>query len=149
MNQKLKFVRLVTKEKEFFNVELEIISLSNFLKNIYEEFKNKSWENLIIPLYNIETKVLAKIIEYCRYEKNFYCIKNIYYKKKNNFNFELFQNSSWAKEFLKINKHMIIPIIKAASYLDIEKLLFVSTKILAEKFVQINNNKLHFNIFII
>nr|UXY87574.1 E3 ubiquitin ligase SCF complex SKP1 subunit [Cryptomonas curvata] len=125
------FIKLVSKEKEPFDVGPEVILMSNFLKNIYKEFKNKKLQILVIPLFNIEAKVLAKIIEYCKFE-------NMIFKKNNHINVEPYKNCSWTKDFLKINKHMIIPIIKAASYLDIENLLYCSTQILADSFLKKN-----------
>lgn len=127
---------LISKEKELFKVEIEVALVSNFLKTLYEEFKEKPFKTLKIPLYNIEGRVLTKIIEYCRFEHKFSIIKKVYEEKSAKCNKHSYSNMSWANEFLKVNKHMIIQIINAASYLEIESLLIYSTKIIANNLVK-------------
>nr|UXY88073.1 E3 ubiquitin ligase SCF complex SKP1 subunit [Cryptomonas curvata] len=127
---------LISKEKEHFKVEIEIALISNFLKTIYDEFREKSFKTLKIPLYNIEGRVLTKIIEYCRFEHKFSIIKKVYEEKLADYNKYLYSNMVWVNEFLKVNKHMIIQIINAASYLEIESLLLYSTQIIASNLVK-------------
>ena len=129
-----KFIILMTKEKEFFKVELEIALVSNFIKNLFYKFEKKLKEKLIIPLYNIETKVLSKIIEYCRHEKKIFSTENFNFKKTKHNNIVFYQTSNWLKEFFKINKQIIIDLINAAFYLDIEDFIICATKIIAEDF---------------
>ncbi len=127
---------LISKEKEHFKVEIEIALISNFLKNIYDEFREKSFKTLKIPLFNIEGKVLTKIIEYCRFEYKFSIIKKVYEEKLADYNKHSYSNMEWVNEFLKVNKNMIIQIINAASYLEIESLLLYSTQIIANKLIK-------------
>jgi S-phase kinase-associated protein 1 len=129
------WIILVSKEKELFKVEIEIAIISNFLKILYQEFKQKRFKTLKIPLLNIEGKVLVKVIEYCRFEHKFSVIKKIYDKKLANFNKHLYLKTVWANEFFKVNKHMIIQIMNAASYLEIESLILYSTQIIAKKLI--------------
>jgi S-phase kinase-associated protein 1 len=127
---------LISKEKEHFKVEIEIALISNFLKTIYDEFREKSFKILKIPLYNIEGRVLTKIIEYCRFEHKFSIIKKVYEEKLTDYNKHSYSNMVWTNEFLKVDKHMIIQIINAASYLEIESLLLYSTQIIARNLVK-------------
>jgi S-phase kinase-associated protein 1 len=127
---------LISKEKEHFKVEIEIALISNFLKTLYEDFRENSFKTLKIPLYNIEGRVLTKIIEYCRFEHKFSIIKKVYEEKLADCNKHSHSNMVWANEFLKVNKHMIIQIINAASYLEIESLLLYSTQIIANNLVK-------------
>ena len=139
------FIILITKEKEFFNIELETALMSNFLKNLYFQFRKESNEDLIIPLYNVETKVLTKIIEYCRYQKNFSSIKDFSKYRDSDF----YQKCDWNIEFFKVNKHMIVDMINAAFYLDIKDLLKYATETIANSFVITMDNYQKTNKFFI
>nr|UXY87088.1 SKP1-like protein [Cryptomonas sp.] len=123
-------IRLVSKEGEVFIVKYCVVCFSKTLKSVVIQFKKGHLEDLKIHLNNIETKILAKVIEYCKSKFIFSLLR----EKLNNDNFDRIKRQyfEWLKEFLKINKYMIVQLILAAAYLEIECLLVILIQTITE-----------------
>lgn len=62
-------VHLVSSEGESFDVAMNVAKLSNVVKNMIEEDTGDD-ESQEIPLPNVKTEILAKVIEYIQHYKN-------------------------------------------------------------------------------
>ncbi|KAJ9704450.1 hypothetical protein PVL29_002833 [Vitis rotundifolia] len=76
-----------------------------------------------IPLPNVTSKILAKVIEYC--EKHVETPK----EEEHSVNDEL---KAWDADFVKVDQDTLFALINAANYLEIESLLELTTQTVAD-----------------
>ncbi|GJQ10828.1 hypothetical protein GpartN1_g4965.t1 [Galdieria partita] len=117
MNNTSKTVKLVSSDNEIFEIETSIISLSETIKNVLEDTEDTE----SIPLPNVEGRILAKVIEYCRYHS---LLKTIPQSEED--------IERWDREFLNIDQPTLFHLILAANYLDIKSLLDLTCKRVAD-----------------
>lgn len=77
-----------------------------------------------IPLQNVDSKTLAKVIAWCTYHVNDPPkVEGVSEKE---------DLSSWDKDFLRMDQEDLFELILAANYLDIEGLLDAGCKVVAD-----------------
>eukprot|EP00437_Effrenium_voratum_P010787 CAMPEP_0181440926 /NCGR_PEP_ID=MMETSP1110-20121109/23233_1 /TAXON_ID=174948 /ORGANISM="Symbiodinium sp., Strain CCMP421" /LENGTH=67 /DNA_ID=CAMNT_0023564773 /DNA_START=57 /DNA_END=257 /DNA_ORIENTATION=+ len=59
-------VKLKSSQGEIFEVEPEVATMSTLIKNMVED----SGTDEEIPLPNVKTAILSKVIDYCKYHKD-------------------------------------------------------------------------------
>ncbi|XDT33416.1 Skp1 family, dimerization domain [Nakaseomyces glabratus] len=141
MDQKGKYVVLVSGEGEKFTVEKKIAQRSLLLKNYLNDMHESSLDDedeeqdedededdeIVMPVPNVRSSVLQKVIEWAEHHRD------------SNFPDEDDDDSrksapvdAWDREFLKVDQEMLYEIILAANYLNIKPLLDAGCKVVAE-----------------
>ncbi|EKX73059.1 conserved hypothetical protein [Theileria equi strain WA] len=117
MSSSKKLVTLVSSEGVSCSVNRDVICMSNVIKNILSEIDDESEP---IPLPNIKTRVLNKIIEYCKYHYNNPPSQIPQPLKSAQLNEVV---SQWDYEFVNVDKEFLFELILAENFLDIKPLL--------------------------
>jgi S-phase kinase-associated protein 1 len=118
-------VKLQSSDSEsLVEVDTQVICMSSTIKNMLEDI---GVGDSPIPLHNVTSKILAKVIEYCEHHfandtKN----NNEEETDKNNENI-----SPWDKTFCTMDQESLFELILAANFLDIKPLLDVCCKTVA------------------
>lgn len=117
-------IKLSSQEGQVFHLNLNEAILSKTIKSIInypdneEELQNWNIPDDIIPLQNVTSNTLLKIIEYIKYHSN----TNNNEKDKND----------WDNSFLKVDDELLFNIILASNYLEIPNLLDLTCKTVAD-----------------
>ena len=74
-----------------------------------------------MPLPNVESSILARVIEYCEY-----------HHKSTKENIPEDDQNTWDKEFVRVDDEILFNMILAANFLDIKTLLDLTCKKVAE-----------------
>lgn len=112
-----KLVELVSKDEQTFKVPRDVVMQSGLVKDMLEE--NEGDDVPSIPLPNVESKALAKVIEYIKHHHNNKA-DEIEKPLKGKIEDVI---SKWDKSFLEIDQSLLIELIMAANYLNIKDLL--------------------------
>jgi len=124
-----KKVRLQSSDGEVFEVETEIIKLSNTIKTMLEDLgvEDEESETEMIPLPNVNAAILKKVIQWCTYHKD----DPPPLDEDDNKEKRTDDIGSWDAEFLKVDQGTLFELILAANYMDIKGLLDVTCKTVA------------------
>ncbi|CAK4097635.1 unnamed protein product [Aphanomyces euteiches] len=109
-------VNLVSSEGESFEVAYDVAIMSNLVK---EQIEDTSDETQEIPLPNVKTNVLVKVVEFINYH-HANPMKEIPKPIKTKFEDVV---EKWDLDFINQPYEMIFELILAANYLDIKSLL--------------------------
>jgi len=122
-------VRLQSLDGEVFEVETEIIKLSNTIKTMLEDLgvEDEESETEIIPLPNVNAAILKKVVQWCTYHKD----DPPPLEEDDNKEKRTDDIGSWDAEFLKVDQGTLFELILAANYMDIKGLLDVTCKTVA------------------
>jgi S-phase kinase-associated protein 1 len=118
-----KTVRFSSSDKQEFVVNKEVACQSVLIKNMLEDIGEDS--DTAIPLPNVTSHILAKIIEYCEAHKDDPAPppeEEIKAKSSE-------EISDADREFINVDQGTLFEIILAANYLDIKPLLDLGTLI--------------------
>mmetsp|Transcript_33839 Transcript_33839/g.67703 ORF Transcript_33839/g.67703 Transcript_33839/m.67703 type:complete len:153 (-) Transcript_33839:1228-1686(-) len=138
MSQNKKTVTLISQNKEVIGVDFEIACISQTINYILKEF-SFSYKNAVkVPLKNINSKTLVKIIEFCRYELEI--SKKEDFPNLKNFSLEerTARQKNWKTSFFRVNDSSLFHLTTAAAFLEIESLIDQTTKIIARKLTKKN-----------
>lgn len=123
-------VTLMSNEGDSFTVDVRVAKMSETVKNLVEDAGTDN----PVPLPNVSSKVLAKVIEYCKYHFEHPTVVSDEGGSNDN-------NSSsskrtddiigWDLEFCKVDQPTLFELILAANYLDIKELLDLTCKTVA------------------
>ncbi|XP_059065038.1 SKP1-like protein 1B isoform X3 [Cryptomeria japonica] len=105
-----------------FEVDEAVAFESETIKNMIEDTGVES----VVPLPNVNSKILAKVIEYCKYH-----VDATKTSEETNAISEL-DVKTWDKEFVKVDHATLFDIILAANYLNIKKLLDLTCQTVAD-----------------
>ncbi|KAL6289540.1 hypothetical protein ACE6H2_007050 [Prunus campanulata] len=108
----MKKITLKSDDGEIFKVEEAVAMQSQTIKHMMED----DCADGTIPLPNVTSNILAKVIEYCRKHKD------ILTKATDGDNKEDILKS-WDAEFVKVDQDTLYDLIMAANYLNIKSLL--------------------------
>ena len=117
----------VSKEGDTFDVPIEIAKLSNLVVTTLGEDEGASSDepagasDVEIPLPNVRTQVLAKVIEYCTHYSTVESMTPITTPLKSNRIEEIVQE--WYAEFVDVEQRMLFELVTAANFMDIKALL--------------------------
>merc|ERR1719266_49487 len=110
-------LKLKSSQGEIFEVELEAASMSMLIKNMADD----SGTDEEIPLLKVDTAILSKVIDYCKYHKD--SPPEEIQKPLKSTNLIECGVSEWDAEYVNIEQEVLFEIILAANYLDIKSLL--------------------------
>lgn len=111
-------INLKSKENDSFTVPFTIAKLSKLVENTVEEDDGDI--EIDIPLPNVRTDVLKKVIEYCtHYEEE--AMTPIKVPLKSNKIDETVQE--WYAKFCDVERAMLFELVTAANFMDIKPLL--------------------------
>lgn len=110
-------VKLKSQQQDVFVVEKEVAMMSNLLKNMIDD----TGCDEEIPLPNVKTAILQKVIDYCKQHKDSPA-EDIQKPLKSAQLIEC-GVSEWDNDFVSIEQEILFELILAANYLDIKCLL--------------------------
>lgn len=108
---------LVSKDEQQFQVARFVIQMSGLIKDMLEEAEENESPNIPIP--NVESRALKKVIEYCDYHWNNKA-DEIEKPLKGKIEDVI---CDFDRKFLEIDQELLIELIMAANYLNIKDLL--------------------------
>ncbi|KAJ3042764.1 hypothetical protein HDV00_006583 [Rhizophlyctis rosea] len=112
-------------------VERKVAERSTLLKNMLEDVGTES-SSEPIPLPNVSSKILKKVVEYCTHHKDDPTPAND--DEKDSFDSSRKRSDDideWDAQFIKVDNEELFEIILAANYLDIKPLLDLGCKTVA------------------
>ncbi|KAE8724717.1 SKP1-like protein 1B [Hibiscus syriacus] len=113
-----KKIMLRSSDGETFEVEEAVAVESQTIKHMIED----DCADNAIPLPNVTSKILSKVIEYCR--------KHVEAAtKENNSEDEI---RAWDADFVKVDQNTLFDLILAANYLNIKSLLDLTCQTVAD-----------------
>lgn len=114
-------VKLTSSDGQMFEVDEEVANESTTVKNMIEDTGTEE----TVPLPNVPGKILAKVIEYCRFhvEAN----KKIDDKPAKTED----DIKQWDTEFVRVDQGTLFDLILAANYLNIKGLLDLTCQTVA------------------
>lgn len=110
-------IQLKSSQGDLFVVEKDLCMMSNLLKNMIED----AGLDEEIPLPNVKSGVLQKVIDYCKQHRH-QAAEEIQKPLKSHQLLEC-GVSEWDNEFVSIEQEILFELILAANYLDIKGLL--------------------------
>merc|ERR1712110_922115 len=111
-------VKLKSKQEEVFEVEKEVACRSVTVKNMIDDTELDT----PVPLPMVDSKILIKVIEYCKY-----------HHKADQESVPEDDKNVWDKDFVKVDDETLFNLILAANYLDIKSLLDLTCKTVADE----------------
>ncbi|KAL1810983.1 hypothetical protein DCAR_0623082 [Daucus carota subsp. sativus] len=115
MSAETKMIVLKSSDNETFEVDEAVALESQTMKHMIED----DCANTTIPLPNVSSKILAKVIEYCK--------KHV--ESRSAADDEL---KSFDAEFIKVDQGTLFDLILAANYLNIKSLLDLTCQAVAD-----------------
>jgi S-phase kinase-associated protein 1 len=122
-------VNLISSEGESFNMPLEHASMSELVKTMYDE-DGDAEEAQDIPLPNITTAILAKVVEFIRHHITD-PLTGIQKPLKSPSLTDMVQE--WYSAFIDIEQETVFEIMLAANFMDIKPLLDLTCAAIALK----------------
>jgi len=120
-------IKLQSSDGETFNVEVEIARCSLTIKTMLEDLGMEEGEDEVIPLPNVNSSILRKVINWATHHKDDPPPAEDDENKEKRTD----DISSWDADFLKVDQGTLFELILAANYLDIKGLLDVTCKTVA------------------
>jgi S-phase kinase-associated protein 1 len=117
-----KRVKLKSSDDEMFEVDEAVAFESQAVKNMIED----TGIDAPIPLPNVSSKILAKVIEYCKYH-----VENQKTSEDKPAAPED-EIKAWDAEFVKVDQATLFDLILAANYLNIKNLLDLTCQTVAD-----------------
>ncbi|KAH9297317.1 hypothetical protein KI387_028999 [Taxus chinensis] len=111
----LRKVTLKSSDNELFEVEESVAMESLAIKSLMEDITSDA----PIPVSNVRSQILAKVLEYCKYHLDS--------KKEREENME-----KWDRDFVEVDQETLFDLILAANYLNIQNLLDLTCKTVAD-----------------
>lgn len=115
-----KNVRLVSVEGESYEVPLDVAKMSELVKNMIDDDQDEE-EAQEIPLPNVKSPILAKVIEYLEHYNKSEAMTEIEKPLKSANMHEVVQE--WYANYVTVEQDILFELILAANYLDIKPLL--------------------------
>jgi len=111
-------VNLISKEGESHPVKIEVAKMSKLVEATIDDEGDEETHD--VPLPNVKSSVLAKVIEYCEHYKTEE-MTTITTPLKSSKIEDLVQ--PWYAEFVRIDQVMLFELVTAANFMDIKPLL--------------------------
>ena len=117
----MSIIKLQSSEGEVFPIDVEIAKKSNTIRTMLSDLGiEDSCEEETVPLPNVTTDILRKVIEWCTVHKDDPEPdedSDEYWEKRTN------EITGWDVDFFKIDQATLFELIQAANYLDIKGLV--------------------------
>eukprot|EP00933_Yihiella_yeosuensis_P035309 TRINITY_DN2882_c1_g1_i1.p1 TRINITY_DN2882_c1_g1~~TRINITY_DN2882_c1_g1_i1.p1 ORF type:complete len:194 (-),score=45.58 TRINITY_DN2882_c1_g1_i1:140-634(-) len=110
-------LKLRSSQGEVFEVDPEVACMSTLIKNMVDD----SGTDEEIPLPNVKTAILSKVIDYCKFHKE--NPPEEIHKPLKSVSLLECGVSHWDDEYVNIEQEVLFELILAANYLDIKSLL--------------------------
>ncbi|KAI4462899.1 skp1 [Holotrichia oblita] len=120
-------IKLQSSDGEIFEVDVEIAKCSVTIKTMLEDLGMDEEEEDSVPLPNVNSAILKKVIQWATYHKDDPPPPEDDENKEKRTD----DISSWDADFLKVDQGTLFELILAANYLDIKGLLDVTCKTVA------------------
>ncbi|PWN25704.1 putative negative regulator sulfur controller-3 [Jaminaea rosea] len=118
-------VVLETSDQERFTVDKDVAERSLLIKQMLDDLGDS---DMPIPLPNVTSNVLKKVLEYCGHHRHEPVLPTDEGEESRK---RLTDISEWDQKFISVDQEMLFEIILAANYLDIKPLLDVGCKTVA------------------
>ena len=118
---------LVSQEGDKFDIPKKVAIMSELVKTMItteDEDENEEDNNQEIPLINMKSKVLGKVIEFCKYHTENGPMKDIEKPLKSPNMEEVVDE--WDASYINVDQELLFEIILGANYMDIKSLLDLS-----------------------
>ncbi|WFD35447.1 TATA-binding protein-associated factor mot1 [Malassezia cuniculi] len=115
-------VVLTTSDNEQFTVDRDVAERSLLIKQMIEDIGES---DMPIPLPNVSSSVLTKVLEYCNHHRN---DPPSSLDDADEMRRRATDISEWDAKFIQVDQEMLFEIILAANYLDIKSLLDIGCK---------------------
>ena len=129
----MSIIKLQSSEGEVFPIDVEIAKKSNTIRTMLSDLGiEDSCEEETVPLPNVTTDILRKVIEWCTVHKDDPEPdedSDEYWEKRTN------EITGWDIDFFKIDQATLFELILAANYLDVKGLLDVACKAVANMII--------------
>jgi len=120
-------IKLRSSDGEVFPVDYDVAKVSMTLKTMVENLGLEEDDEEIVPLPNINSEILKKVIEWATYHKDDPPLPEDYETLEKRTD----DICAWDAEFLTLEQSTLFELILAANYLDIRGLLVVTCKTVA------------------
>ncbi|KAJ1500262.1 hypothetical protein HMI55_006813 [Coelomomyces lativittatus] len=119
--------KLVSSDNQVVQVSRTIAERSVLLKNMMDDIPSS--EDAEIPITNVTHRVLKKVLEYCEHHKDDPMVapeQDFLEERRASDDID-----DWDAEYINVDQEFLFEIIMAANYLDIEPLLDLGCKTVA------------------
>ncbi|XP_058734544.1 SKP1-like protein 1A isoform X1 [Vicia villosa] len=116
-----KKINLKSSDGDIFVIDEAVALESQTIKHMIED---DCADETGIPLPNVTSKILAKVIEYCN--------KHVDAANSDGRSVDEDEIKNWDAEFVKVDQQTLFDLILAANYLDIKSLLDLTCKTVAD-----------------
>ncbi|KAH8281177.1 hypothetical protein KR018_002716, partial [Drosophila ironensis] len=120
-------IKLQSSDEEIFFVDIQVAKCSGTIKTMLEDCGMEEDENAIVPLANVNSAILRKVLVWAQYHKDDPQPTeddDTEERRSDDIN-------AWDTEYLKIDQCDLFDLIVAANYLDIKGLLELTCKSVA------------------
>ncbi|KAH8316907.1 hypothetical protein KR074_001409, partial [Drosophila pseudoananassae] len=129
---KMPIIKLQSSDKEIFDTDIEAAKCSGTIRNMLEDCGMEECgmaddENAIVPLPNVNSTILRKVLDWAHFHKDDKKPKNDDESKEKRTD----DINSWDADFLKVDQGTLFEVLLAANYLDIKGLLDLTCKAVA------------------
>ncbi|XP_058734542.1 SKP1-like protein 1A isoform X1 [Vicia villosa] len=114
-------INLKSSDGDIFVIDEAVALESQTIKHMIED---NCADETGIPLPNVTSKILAKVIEYCN--------KHVDAANSDGRSVDEDEIKNWDAEFVKVDQQTLFDLILAANYLDIKSLLDLTCKTVAD-----------------
>jgi S-phase kinase-associated protein 1 len=128
MTEAIKMIKISSSDDQVFEVEEKVITQSTLIKNMLNDLEVS---DTVIPLQNITSDILKKVIEYAEHHKD-----DEPHVEETEKKVDSAINNDWDKKFMDLDRSIIFDIILAANYLDMEELLNLGCKTIANNYIK-------------
>ncbi|XVF45549.1 hypothetical protein PTKIN_Ptkin02bG0215100 [Pterospermum kingtungense] len=118
-----KKITLKSSDNETFEVEEAVAVQSQTIKHMIED----DCADSEIPLPNVTSKILSKILEYCKKHVDAAAAAAAVAEKTSDEELK-----SWDADFVKVDQNTLFDLILAANYLDVKSLLDLTCQTVAD-----------------
>jgi len=123
----MSIIKLQSSDGEVFDVDVAVARCSLTIKTMLEDLGMEEGEEEVIPLPNVNSAILRKVISWATHHKDDPPPAEDDENKEKRTD----DISSWDADFLKVDQGTLFELILAANYLDIKGLLDVTCKTVA------------------
>ncbi|RLN55431.1 hypothetical protein BBJ29_001886 [Phytophthora kernoviae] len=118
-------VKLISMDGESFEVDASVAVMSQLVKTLVTDEPDPDTQDVQeIPLPNVKSGILAKVVEFCQYHRDTPMAEIQKPLKSNNLRDSV---EEWDANFVDVADHeMLFELILAANYMDIKSLLDLS-----------------------
>ncbi|XP_053595666.1 S-phase kinase-associated protein 1-like [Microplitis demolitor] len=123
----MSLIKLESNDNEIFEVDIKVAKMSVTIKTMLEDLGLGDDDDEVVPLPNVNSAILKKVIEWAEYHKDDPPAP----EEDQNQEKRCDDISVWDSDFLKVDQPTLFAIIRAANYLDIKGLMDVTCKTVA------------------